>query len=372
MRGAVKSRRQPFKPKRNTLFGIDQRIGSYVRKQSAKEIEYDSPTPVGYLSSEISNFPSSRSHSPNHRLHHGNGTPSKVSPSSSLSPPVSRPLSRSITPPPSTPQMNTSSYSTSPLDPPPKIRSKSLTHHPPFKNNSTTNTPSISRVRSYDQHHDFFKNSSTSSPSKVNNVDIDQEGNFNTGILLSPLTTELLLKRSNKKSFIRSRTKPKKSNAYTHLYATLDSAMNSSNSSSKRLAISPVKFESLKRVSLGINKNKEGILKKLFETRVGIAQESLGIGSTTLIDYAFLVGPNIHSLETAFSAESKSRAFTFHQLNCMSVKVDAELLYLDSKVDDDIEIDALPSFCFPSGIEITGQYGTVQSAGPVIPPSGGI
>lgn len=93
----------------------------------------------------------------------------------------------------------------------------------------------------------------------------------------------------------------------------------------------------------------------MFESRTTAPNEA-GMSSSSLIDYAFVAGPNTAALETAFGANSKSRGLEFLNHTSVRAVVDPELLFIEHNAEADLEVDALPSFCFPAGIEVIGQF----------------
>ena len=86
-----------------------------------------------------------------------------------------------------------------------------------------------------------------------------------------------------------------------------------------------------------------------------------GIQSATLIDYAFLVGPQPEDLASAFDPASLADP------SQMTAILHPQLLYLDrASVSRDIDIGILPYLCFPSGIDVVGEYdfGRAEASSP--------
>jgi hypothetical protein len=96
------------------------------------------------------------------------------------------------------------------------------------------------------------------------------------------------------------------------------------------------------------------LMNQLKLTSRSLSQELSGNHSSNLIDYAFVVGPNISTLENSFSMNSTSRDFRFVFQTSMRCTIEPELIYIEKgAADSDLEVDALPHFCFPLGIEVS-------------------
>lgn len=83
------------------------------------------------------------------------------------------------------------------------------------------------------------------------------------------------------------------------------------------------------------------------KAKTAIPVHGSGITSATLIDYAFLVGPAVADLDFSVQLEASTE---LHNL------VHPQMLYFErSLMNADLDIDILPYFCFPSGIDLVGQ-----------------
>ena len=216
-------------------------------------------------------------------------------------------------------------------------------------------TPLVSRAplsseRSQRRKTVFVESNSSrdSSFKKIHSVDVDDQGNLSYGFEVPNEVTESILLRS-RMLFDSKETSPLST-------ATIKESGSLSMDGEGHPKARPNR-PTRKVVPKGKGRGNTFLMKQLeyLDTRNAMPSEMKGITSSHLIEYAFVVGPNVVSLQNAFTSNSKSRDFVFINATTMRCLVDPELLHLEgSNIGSDLETEALPFFCFPLGIEVLG------------------
>lgn len=146
----------------------------------------------------------------------------------------------------------------------------------------------------------------------LNSLDLDIDGNLKSGIKLSNSATESFLQRAkSEKNRLYGRNPNVFLNSSVGVIPMDTSPKQPTGTNALAKASSSIKeYSASKGRSRAKTKDSSNLMLKnlrLFDTRGNSIDNKTGIASATLIDYAFVVGPNILSLETAFTADSKSR-----------------------------------------------------------------
>ena len=228
------------------------------------------------------------------------------------------------------------------------VRSKSMDAISPLT--PIFNSASLSNDKSSRRKTVFVESNSTheSSFKRIHSIDVDDQGNLSYGFEVPSEVTESILLRS-KALFPSKDTSPQST-------VTIKETGSLSIDGEGNVKPRP-KRPTRKALPKARGRGNTFLMKQLeyLDTRNAMPSEMKGITSSSLIEYAFVAGPNVESLQNAFSSNSKSRDFRFINSTTMHCLVDPELLHLEgTNIGSDLETEALPFFCFPMGIEVLG------------------